>query len=135
MEHVRAVVSRALEARDKAGMKVRQPLAQLTVKSPTWKGTTALGEIIADEINVKRVIFETGVEDGVVLDSVLTPELKEEGVIREAMRLVQDARKIAKLRPGEKGSVTISVKPDDRQTIEKNLPDISQKTNTVISIL
>ena len=134
MNTVRATVSRALEARDKAGMKVRQPLAQLTVKSPKWRGSPELGDIIADEINVKRVIFETGIEDGVVLDTVLTPELKEEGLVREAMRLVQDARKNAKLKTGEAGSVSITVKPEDRAIIEKHLTDISQKTNTTISL-
>jgi len=134
MGQVRAIVSRALESRDKAGMKVRQPLAQLTIKSPTWRGSPELGEIIADEINVKRVIFETGVEEGVILDTVLTAELREEGLVREVMRLVQDARKVNKLRPGEEGRVSISVKTEDRSTVEKHLADISQKTNTFITL-
>lgn len=134
MAIVRVTVSRALEARDKAGIKVRQPLAQLTVKSPTWHGSSELGEIIADELNVKRVVFETGTEDGVVLDTVLTPQLKEEGTVREVMRLVQDARKLAKLRPGEMGSVTITVKPEDRAVAEKYLPEISKTTNTSVSL-
>jgi isoleucyl-tRNA synthetase len=134
METVRSSVSRALEARDKAGIKVRQPLAQLTIKSPKWRGAPELGEIIADEINVKRVVFETGVEDGVVLDTVLTPELKEEGLVRDIFRLVQDARKVAKLKPGEKGSVSVVVKPEDVPIAKKYLADISQKTNTDVSI-
>jgi isoleucyl-tRNA synthetase len=134
MEKVRATVSKALEARDKAGLKVRQPLARLTIKSPKWCGSAALGEVIADEVNVKQVVFETGLEDGVVLDTVLTPELKEEGLVREAMRLVQDARKVAKLKPGEAGSVTITVKPEDRAMVEKHLADIAQKTNTQVSL-
>ncbi len=133
METVRATVSRALEARDKAGIKVRQPLAQLTVKSPKWRGSPELGEIIADEVNVKRVLFETGFEDGVVLDTVLTPELKEEGLVRDIFRLVQDARKVAKLKPGEKGTVAITVRPEDKHIAEKYLADISQKTNTTVT--
>lgn len=134
MTKTRAIVTKALEARDKAGLKVRQPLAKLTVKSPKWHGSPELGEVIADEINVKHVIFETGIEDGVVLDTVLTPELKEEGLVREALRLVQDARKAANLKPTEKGNVTITVKLDDRSVIEKHLADISQKTNTTVSL-
>lgn len=133
METVRGTVSRALEARDKAGIKVRQPLAQLTIKSPKWRGSPALGDIIADEINVKRVLFETGVEDGVVLDTILTPELKEEGLVRDIFRLVQDARKAGKLKPGEAGSVVITVKPEDRSVAEKYLADIAQKTNTTVT--
>jgi isoleucyl-tRNA synthetase len=134
MDTVRTTVSRALEARDKAGIKVRQPLAQLTIQSPKWRGSPELGEIIADEINVKRVLFETGIEDGVTLDTVLTPELKEEGLVRETMRLVQDARKIAKLRTGEAGSISITIKPEDRALVEKHRADIEQKTNTKISL-
>ncbi len=134
METVRASVSRALEARDKAGIKVRQPLAQLTIKSLKWRGAPELGEIIADEVNVKRVVFETGLEDGVVLDTVLTPELKEEGMVRDIFRLVQDARKASKLKPGEKGQVSIVVKPDDVAIAKKYIAEISQKTNTDVTI-
>lgn len=134
MEHVRALVSRALEARDKAGFKVRQPLAQLTVRRIAGALSQELADIIADEVNVKKVTFETSVEDGVVLDTVLTPALKEEGFARDVFRLVQDARKLAKLKPGERGDVTIYVKPEDRPLAEKLLIDISQRTNTTVSL-
>ncbi len=72
-------------------IKVRQPLASLTY------GGEALDEsyeqIIADEVNVKTV--KQG--EGTMLDKKLTPELMEEGFVRELIRAVQNARKKAGL--------------------------------------
>jgi isoleucyl-tRNA synthetase len=57
MDRVRQVSSVALSLRKQAGLRVRLPLAELTVVTP---GAAALGEfegILTDELNVKRVRF------------------------------------------------------------------------------
>jgi isoleucyl-tRNA synthetase len=131
MSKIRAIVSKALEARDKAGIKVRQPLAKLTIKNAGI--SEELRNVIKDEVNVKEVV-QADIEVDVMLDTNITPELKEEGVIRETIRMVQDARKTAQLKPGEPGKVSISVSAENRVLIEKNLASIKLQTNTDITL-
>ncbi|MFZ2886293.1 MAG: class I tRNA ligase family protein [Minisyncoccia bacterium] len=131
MAKVRAAVSRALEARDKAGIKVRQPLAKLTIKRAGL--SDELLDVIREEVNVKGV-EQADIETDVELDTNLTAELKEEGIVRETIRAVQDARKKAGLKPGERGKVTISVSSDDRDIVERNLAAIQEQTKAEVSI-
>jgi isoleucyl-tRNA synthetase len=98
----RAVASQGLEARERAGMKVRQPLGKLTAKE--LPVDEALRAIVAEEVNVKEVAEDTQQHEEVVLDTHLTAELKEEGKLREWVRAVQGWRKEQNLkvedRPG-----------------------------------
>ncbi len=91
MAAVRNTASKALEARERAGIKVRQPLGRLTARSLPADKT--LRDIIADEINVKEVVEDANQHEDVVLDTELTPELKEEGTYREWVRAIQGWRK------------------------------------------
>jgi isoleucyl-tRNA synthetase len=99
MSSIRECVTLALEARTKAGCKVRQPLRALYTNiniAPEY------AEIIASEINVKAVIYDSTLEARVRLDTELTPELKQEGNVRELMRAIQDARKEKGLSPEDR---------------------------------
>ena len=90
MSLVREFVTIALEARTKAGVKVRQPLLKLTINiilEPEY------ASIVRDEINVKEIVFDTDMTERAVLDTTITPELKMEGDARELMRGIQDLRK------------------------------------------
>ena len=102
MAAVRAIASKGLEARERAGIKVRQPLGRLTAKLlPT---NPDLRAIIADELNIKEVVEDINLHEEVVLDTVVTLELKEEGMLREWVRAIQGWRKEQNLsvadRPG-----------------------------------
>lgn len=128
MEVARNVVSSALEERDKAGIKVRQPLSKLSVPSSLKLAQQYL-DIIADEVNVKRV--ELAGTD-IVLDTMLTDELKEEGFVRDTVRAIQAYRKEKGLKPGEKAKYTFSGSEDERRVVEKYRAGIEQATTTSI---
>ena len=129
MEAARRIVTQALEAREKAGIRVRQPLASLSVPSGTTLPQEYLS-IIADEVNVKRV--EAGKD--IALDTNITEELRDEGILRDTIRLVQDARKAAKLKAGERGAVSILISEENRPVVERNLETMKKQTNTDISL-
>ncbi len=102
MEAVRRIVSLALELRAKAGIKVRQPLASLTLNGSVFKDMQTYFSTIADEVNVHSVVHDASIEKGAVfLDTALTPELKEEGEVRDLVRTIQDLRKKAGLSPSD----------------------------------
>ena len=130
MKVARNIVSQALEHRDKAGIKVRQPLRQLTVTSEQFTGKyeKELFALIADEINVKEVVAGPEIR----LDTKITPELEEEGVVRDAIRTIQDARKKAKLNPKEHANLAVDFGGLDTSAIKRNLDHIQKETNTTI---
>ena len=59
-------------------------------------------EILKDEINVKKIIFDSKIDTEVELDINITPELKEEGILRDVVRLVQGLRQEAGYTPKDK---------------------------------
>jgi len=91
METVRDYVNQALSLRAAAKLKIRQPLASVTV--PTLGQFVSFEDVLTEELNVKKVIQG----DVLALDLELTPALKAEGMMREVVRHIQSARKAAGL--------------------------------------
>jgi len=116
MSEVRRLVSLVLEARAKANIKVRQPLGLLRVKSEL---ASELLDVIKDEVNVKTVIVDSEMEEDVVLDTELTLDLKEEGFVRELIRLIQDTRKTLGFEVSDRLSLTLSSDNSVHTIIEK----------------
>lgn len=108
MEHVRDMVTKTLELRTSAGIKVRQPLQTLTIKATQLEGQEGLIDILKDEVNVKDVQFDKRIEKPVALDLKVTETLKQEGDARELIRFVQTLRKKAKFSPDDVVTVTFS---------------------------
>jgi isoleucyl-tRNA synthetase len=121
MEKARGVVTKALELRQKSGHKVRQPLASLTIPN---KFSRELLLIISDEVNVKEIIISEG---EMKLDTNLTPQLIEEGKVRDVIRTIQDWRKESNLTPGEK--VTYSVPEAEKEFFAAHSEEIKRVTN------
>lgn len=99
MDFVRQVINEGLRQRAEAGIKVRQPLAAVTVLSDGSKLSNELTVIIAEELNVKEVRLGPATPSQLLaaMDLRITPELKREGIAREIIRYVQNARKNAGL--------------------------------------
>jgi isoleucyl-tRNA synthetase len=113
MKKVRLVVTEALELRQKAGHKVRQPLTSLTIPSTF---SSELLDIIAEEVNVKNVFVSENSE--IKLDTILTADLQNEGVARDIIRAIQDARKTENLSPDEKVKLVVYTSPNIKSIIE-----------------
>jgi isoleucyl-tRNA synthetase len=116
MTEARQIIGDALALRAKAGIKVRQPLKEVTITQADVAGHKGLCELIKDELNVKNVIM--GKE--LLLDLNITPELKEEGIIRDVMRFIQEARKEADLRPVDNIMVVFSGEGSLIELLKKN---------------
>ncbi|MCA9360698.1 class I tRNA ligase family protein, partial [Candidatus Kaiserbacteria bacterium] len=119
MQRTRDIVTQALEARTKIGIKVRQPIS--SVSGPALSGE--LTDVILDELNAKSY----KVADSVTIDTNLTPELISEGVVRELMRAVQGRRKAEGLSPRD--SILLTIKTDNSgQKVVTDHQDLITKT-------
>ena len=115
MSLVREFVTLALEARTKAGAKVRQPLRSLTLNIELLP---EYASIIADEVNVKVVLVNASQSERAVLDLTITPELKAEGDVREFMRGVQERRKQAGLEPQDRIELGVQTSGEGQAVLE-----------------
>ncbi len=118
MQLTRNIVSLGLDARMKADIKVRQPLKELKVESRKWKVGNKFVSLIKERVNVKDVTFME-MEEDVILDTNITPELKEEGAIREIIRFVQDMRKQKGLTPSDPIILIIGANESGKDVLEK----------------
>jgi isoleucyl-tRNA synthetase len=184
MDAIRDVASAALSLRKAKGLRVRLPLASLTVATPQAEALKPFADLLADEVNVKAVVFsddlaaycqqvltvvprvlgprvggsvqqvikavKTGdwslvdgapvaagvtLQEGeyelklvaadaehsaplptgggvVVLDTTVTPELAAEGLARDVVRVVQQARRDADLDVSDRIAVSLSASPE-----------------------
>lgn len=114
METVRDYVNQALSLRAAAKLKIRQPLASMTV--PTLGKFVNFEDVLIEELNVKKVIQG----DALALDLEITPELKREGLAREIIRYAQSARKNAGLNIDDRIDLSLTTEDEDlNQTIEE----------------
>ncbi len=96
MELIQKICEMGHAKRKELGIKVRQPLQKLKVKREKLKVNNELIQIIKDELNIKEIEFEEGGDELiVVLDTTITRELQEEGLAREIVREIQQARKVS----------------------------------------
>ena len=116
MKKVRKIVSFGLEAREKEGIKVRQPLSEIQIKKNLSK---KYFDLIKDELNVKEVIFDSKMKEEIKLNTNISPELKQEGQFRELTRSIQESRKKENLTPSDQIILTIETNKDGQELIKK----------------
>jgi isoleucyl-tRNA synthetase len=203
MDAVRDVCSAALSLRKARGLRVRLPLASLTVAAPGAEALRPFADLVADEVNVKRVEFtedvagyservltvvprvlgprlggqvqqviravkagDWSVSEGVVtaggvaldegeyelrlvvadadrsaslpggeglvvLDTTVTPELVVEGLARDVVRVVQQARREAGLDVSDRIRLTLSAGPEVTAAVEAHRDFVAQETLAV----
>ena len=103
MELVRKICELGHAERKRAGIKVRQPLAELRIANCELRINKQLINLIKKELNVKKVVSKRGKgELKVRLDIKITSELRAEGEARELVRQIQELRKKAGCRLDEK---------------------------------
>ena len=127
MRQVRTLASKGLELREKAGIKLRQPLLSFTTGVNLRHELKA---ILADELNVKEVIVSEDVnilEDS--LNTELTVELKEEGMVRNLVRRVQEWRKEQGLSISDRPVCELEVNSEEKEVAQKHRATIIEETN------
>ena len=132
MVQTRSIIEQGLAARmfkseDEPQVKVRQPLASLSYSGQR------LGEyfevIIADEVNVKEVKYANEVKTAVSVDKNITPELQREGMMREVIRGVQNARKQAGLNVDDRIVLQLSTADDElAKAVDEHAQTIQAET-------
>lgn len=122
MAEVRCYVNEALAIRAKEGVKVRQPLQSVTI--PHTGKIVDFTDILTEELNVKEVFVAQDVE--LSLDLKISPQLHREGLMREVIRQVQNARKQAGLNVDDRIVLTL-------QTGSTELADaVTEHTDTIL---
>ncbi|MDB5181885.1 MAG: ileS, partial [Candidatus Saccharibacteria bacterium] len=146
MARTREIIEKGLAARmfkseSEQQIKVRQPLQRLQYSGPQLDGVYEV--IIAEEVNVHQV-FSMNPEGrplgddssdsslsntNVVLDKTITPELAREGMMREVVRQVQNARKQAGLNVDDRIHLElVTHDPELEKAIDEHTDTIATET-------
>lgn len=115
MAHLRNIVEIGHRVRKELKIKVRQPLASLTItvpKSDAFVYSEHIDQyvtLLMDELNVKHIAYQKGKGDQIecTYDTVLSDELVTEGKLRDLIRTIQSERKKKGITINQKISLTV----------------------------
>lgn len=146
MDMVRTISTLGQSLRVQNSLKVRQPLSEICVKiqktqEPNKEELIWMIDIIKDELNVKKVTFLQNLPEGkdwllakntlsISLNSKITPELEQEGILREVTRQIQNQRKKLGLQMGDFISIKLQIEDKKlEQVISRNLESFKESIN------
>lgn len=147
MAVLRGLITEGLAERAGAGIKVRQPLASAEVTYLHADRLEPFVEILKEELNVKDVVLKSqpptdsdAEKYSISLDTKLTPELKQEGLMREIIRNVQQARKQADLQVDDRIKLSLKSESKDINDVLANkelIDEIKHETlaESVVEVL
>jgi len=140
---VELVAQNALALRTEQKLRLRWQLEEMVLDSE--KKVNNFSEALARMCNVKKINFaKTPVDSNdyvvkeisgvkIALKISASAELKEDWELSELLRLLQDGRKKAGLKPGQK--VIVECSCSDLNFLEKNKSKIEEKTTTEIKVV
>lgn len=125
MFQVREAIAEGLAQRAEAKVKVRQPLngVRLCLKLENPERYT---DIVQEELNVKSVHWQQEAEAAdqrIWLDTIVTPELKAEGLMRDIVRHIQNSRKQAGLEVDDRIRLAFASDSDELSHAFKQFKD------------
>lgn len=121
MAQTREIVALALGKRAEAGIKIRQPLASLTINQKLGGEFT---DLIKDEVNVEKIKFGKSI----VLDIKTTKELEEKGLVRDLIREINALRKKEGLTIQDRTKIIFGVNAKTKKIIKKFKDEILKGT-------
>ncbi|MFH0819105.1 MAG: isoleucine--tRNA ligase [Patescibacteria group bacterium] len=125
MKKIREAVEKGLALREEAKIKVRQPLNNLQIIEAVEDEN--LLALLKAEVNVKNISIGSDYQ----LDTALTPELVNEGLLRELVRAINAMRKKLSLTIADKALVTYQTNDVALvKIIKDNLKYLMAKTKT-----
>ncbi|CAN5909050.1 isoleucine--tRNA ligase [soil metagenome] len=92
MDRVRDVCSAALSLREAKRLRVRLPLASLTVATPDAKALEAFRDLIADEVNVKQVVLQPDVDAACATVLTVNPRALGPRLGADVQRVIRAAK-------------------------------------------
>lgn len=119
MAVVRELITEGLSQRAEAGIKVRQPLSKADVVIDSQIPKNELNEyetILIEELNIKAVSIKQGNNNSIKLNTKITKELSLEGLSRDVIRQVQEARKKAGLEISDR--IFVDLNTTDKELAE-----------------
>ncbi|GIW67535.1 MAG: hypothetical protein KatS3mg096_403 [Candidatus Parcubacteria bacterium] len=128
MEKIRELASEVHRLRKEKGIKVRQPLKTLILKT---KFSPEVLEVLKDEVNVLEIKINPKQIEEIILDFEITPELKEIGILNDFVRFIQDLRQNAGLTPKEIVKVKIEANKILMNILNKRMKELEKRTKVV----
>ncbi|MEK6893285.1 MAG: isoleucine--tRNA ligase [Nanoarchaeota archaeon] len=127
-ETILKIIEQGMAERDKVKIGLRWPLACAIIQT-NEKFSEEEKEIIARQLNVKKICIVKAEEIKVELDIKMTPELEAEGFSRELARKVQAERKNAGLKKGQLINLKINCEKGLQEKFNANIEFLKERTN------